>query len=455
MKNRIWIKGSLCFLLASGFSVASMAQTGVTGLTDQQLQPGGDTAKMKWFGDAKLGIFIHYGMYAVNGVDESWSFHNRKISHADYMKQMKGFTASKYNPEEWAALIKESGARYAVITTKHHDGLALWDTREKHYSTVKHTPAKRDLLTPFYKALDKHGIKRGAYFSLIDWSHNDYPGFLKDSSRYKLSDDTARWARFSRFNKAQIREIATQFKPDLWWFDGDWEHSAEEWDAAGIRRMILESRPTAIINSRLQGYGDYATPEQNTPIHRPKGNWWELCMTINNNWGYQHSDTNWKTPAEIISIFADAIGSGGNLLLDIGPMEDGTIPPEQVKVLKELGKWNRKHAEAIFDTRGGMPHGHFYGPSTISADSTKLYLFLAGKPSGTVWIKGLVNGIKSIRVVGTGEQLSHKVVGKISWSQVPGLVFIDIPPAVKDDYMSVLAVELDGPIRLYAGHGGL
>ncbi|HEY8399036.1 MAG TPA: alpha-L-fucosidase, partial [Flavihumibacter sp.] len=129
MKNRIWIKGSLCFLLASGFSVASMAQTGVTGLTDQQLQPGGDTAKMKWFGDAKLGIFIHYGMYAVNGVDESWSFHNRKISHADYMKQMKGFTASKYNPEEWAALIKESGARYAVITTKHHDGLALWDTR--------------------------------------------------------------------------------------------------------------------------------------------------------------------------------------------------------------------------------------------------------------------------------------------------------------------------------------
>jgi alpha-L-fucosidase len=136
-------------------------------------------------------------------------------------------------------------------------------------------------------------------------------------------------------------------------------------------------------------------------------------------------------------------------------MEDGTIPREQVTVLKELGKWNRKHEEAIFGTQGGMPHGHFYGPSTISKDSTKLYLFLAGKSSGTIWIKGLVNKIKSIRVVGTGQELSHKVVGKISWSQVPGLVYIDIPATVKDEYMSVLALELEGPIRLYAGHGGL
>lgn len=433
----------------------AVAQTGITGLTEKQLQPGADTAKMEWFGDAKLGIFIHYGMYAVNGVDESWSFHNKKIGYADYMKQMKGFTASKYDPEAWAALIKESGARYAVITTKHHDGLALWATKEKHFSVPKNTPARKDILTPFFNALDKQGIKRGAYFSLIDWSYPDYPGFLKDSSRYKLSSDTARWGRFSRFNKAQIAELNKQFKPDLWWFDGDWEHSAEEWDAAGIRRMILTEKPTAIINSRLQGYGDYATPEQNTPVHRPKANWWELCMTINNNWGYQHSDTNWKTPAEIISIFADAVGSGGNLLLDIGPKEDGSIPPEQVLVLKELGKWNKKHEEAIFGTKGGMPNGHFYGPSTISKDSSTLYLFLAGKPSGPIWIKGLVNGIRSVRVVGTDQSLHAKIVGKISWSPVPGLVFIDIPGSVKDEYMSVIALELDGKLQLYSGHGGL
>lgn len=178
-------------------------------------------------------------------------------------------------------------------------------------------------------------------------------------------------------------------------------------------------------------------------------------MTINNNWGYQHTDTNWKTPSEIIHIFADAIGSGGNLLLDIGPKEDGTIPPQQVTVLKELGRWNKKHEEAIFGSLGGMPQGHFYGPSTISKDSTVLYLFLTGKPSGSVMVKGLKNTIKKIRVVGSGQTLEHKIVGKISWSQVPGLVFIDIPATVKDEYMSVLALELDKPLSLYTGHGGL
>jgi alpha-L-fucosidase len=420
-----------------------------------KINPDSIRNKMQWFADAKLGIFIHYGIYAVNGIDESWSFHNRKISHADYMKQMKGFTAAQYNPEAWASLIKESGARYAVITTKHHDGVALWPTKERHYNVVKHTPAKRDLLTPFFAALDKQGIKRGAYYSLIDWSHPDYPGFLKDSGRYKITDDPQRWKRFQKFNEAQINELNTTFKPDLWWFDGDWEHSAEEWNAAGIRQNILTVFPGAIINGRLQGYGDYETPEQNFPVSRPAFKWWELCMTINNNWGYQPQDTAWKTPYEVITIFADAISNGGNLLLDIGPKEDGTIPQQQVHVLKELGKWNQKHTEAIFNSIGGMPHGHFYGPTTLSKDSTTLYLFLPGKVNGQVVVKGLKNTIKKIRVVGTPETLQHKIVGKISWSPVPGLIYISVPASVQDEYMSVLAVELDKPLSLYKGKGGL
>ncbi|MCU7548797.1 alpha-L-fucosidase [Chitinophagaceae bacterium LB-8] len=420
-----------------------------------KVNPDSIRNKMQWFADAKLGIFIHWGIYAVNGIDESWSFHNKKISHADYMKQMKGFTASRYNPEEWAALIKESGARYAVITTKHHDGVALWPTKEKHYNVVKNTPAKRDLLTPFYAALNKQGIKRGAYYSLIDWSYPDYPGFLKDSNRYKVADEPQRWQRFQKFNENQINEINVAFKPDLWWFDGDWEHSAEEWDAANIRKSILSLKPDAIINGRLQGYGDYDTPEQNFPVTRPKFNWWELCMTSNSSWGYQPKDTAWKTPYEVITIFADAISNGGNLLLDIGPKEDGTIPPQQIHILKELGKWNHKHEEAIFNTLGGMPQGHFYGPSTLSKDSSILYLFLPGRVNGQVVVKGLKNKIKNIRVVGTSQTLQHKIVGKISWSPVPGLVYINVPPSVQDEYMSVLAVELDGPISLYKGQGGL
>ena len=178
-------------------------------------------------------------------------------------------------------------------------------------------------------------------------------------------------------------------------------------------------------------------------------------MTINDNWGYQPQDTAWKTPADIIDIFADAVGSGGNLLLDIGPRQDGSIPDKEVEVLKELGAWNKKYGEAIFGTVGGLPKGHFYGPSTYSKDSTTLYLFLAGKPTGQVMVKGLSNSIKQIRVLGTNQTLPHRIVGKISWSKVPGLVFIDIPPTVTDKYMPVLAIDLVGKINLYGGHGGL
>ncbi len=411
--------------------------------------------KMQWFADAKLGIFIHWGIYAVNGISESWSFHNKEISYPDYMLQLNGFTAAKYDPNQWADLIKASGARYAVLTTKHHDGVALWPTAEKSLNVVNGSPAKKDLLAPFYKAIKARGIKAGAYFSLLDWSNQDYPGFLKDSSRYKISDDPIRWTRFKKFLDHQLSEIMQNYQPDLIWFDGDWEHSAEEWDAMGIRRKLLNYNPNLIINGRLMGYGDYETPEQNFPVTRPKFKWWELCMTTNNNWGYQQSDTHWKTPYEVISIFVDAVSNGGNLLLDIGPKADGTIPKEQVEILTELGKWNRKNGEAIFGQLGGIPQGHFYGPTTLSKDSTVLYLFLHGKTSGQVMLKGLDSKIEEIEVLGNASKLTHKIVGKISWSKVPGLIYIDVPEKVLDPYITVLKIKLNQPIRLYRGNGGL
>ena len=424
------------------------------GKSQPKIDPKTIWEKMQWFADAKLGIFIHAGIYAVDGIDESWSFHNKKISHADYMKQLKGFTLNKYDPATWADLIKESGARYSVITTKHHDGVAMYDTRLNDRSIVKATPAKRDMIRPFFEELRKRNIKCGAYFSLIDWSDNNYPGFLKDSSRYNIADDYDRWNRFRAFFQGQIKEINTMFKPDLWWFDGDWEHSSEEWESQKVRQLVLSGNPKAIINGRLQGYGDYETPEQNFPVEKPKFNWWELCMTTNDNWGFHHDD-NWKTPYEVITIFVDAVSNGGNLLLDMGPREDGTIPEEQVKVLKELGAWNKKNGEAIFNTVAGLPQGHFYGPTTLSKDSTTLFLFLHGKNSGTVMLKGLVNKIEDITVVGNGTQLAHKVVGKISWSPVPGLVYIDVPEIVLDKYVTVLKIKLDKPVKLYRGNGGL
>ena len=411
-------------------------------------------AKMEWFADAKLGIFIHWGVYSTGNTTESWAFFNKEISHEDYMAQLGSFTAVDYDPAYWVKLIKESGARYSVITSKHHDGVALWDTKMNDLSTSLKTPAARDVLTPFVDELRRNDLKVGLYYSLIDWTHPDYPGFMTDSAKYKIADDPARWERFLQFCHGQIDELMVAYNPDLVWFDGDWEHSAEEWKAAEVRSKILAQNPEAIINARLAGYGDYATPEQNFPITRPGKGIWELCMTMNNSWGYLKRDSLYKTPYEVITIFAEAIGMGGNLLLDIGPRADGIIPPEQVEILTELGKWTSKHEEAIFGTRAGLPQGHFYGPSTISKDSTTLYLFLAGNVSGDILVKGLDNKINAISIVGTGVPLKHKIVGKISWSHVPGLVYINVPEGAQDKYMTVLRLDLDKPLKLYRGAGG-
>lgn len=408
------------------------------------------TKKMEWFGDAKLGIFIHWGLYAVNGIDESWSFFNEYLTHEEYLKQIDGFTASKYDPKEWASLIKSSGAKYAVITTKHHDGFALWDTKFGDFNAM-HSPAGKDLIRPFVEELRKENLKVGLYFSLPDWSYEDYPNITRNQKRY--TDDSIRWNRFLSYYQGQLKELNSEFKPDLFWFDGDWEFSAEKWQSLKVRNFLLKDNPKVILNSRLNGHGDYATPEQGVPVVRPKEKYWELCMTMNNSWGYQGNDKAYKTPNQIIGIFVDCISMGGNLLLDIGPKADGTIPDEQVEILEELGRWTTKHKEAIYGTQAGLPAGHFYGPSTLSADGTTLYLFLTQKPTHPIVIKGLKNPINRIRIVGDGTKLSHQVVGKMYWSEVPGLTYIDVPQDKLDDQVTVIAVQLKGKIDLYREDG--
>jgi len=420
-----------------------------------QETPSGKAERLKWFSEAKLGIFIHWGIYSVNGIDESWSFYNEYISYDDYMKQLDGFTASRYNPGAWADLIKESGAKYAVLTTKHHDGVALWNSRKSDLNVVKSTPAGRDLVEPFCRALQKKKLKVGLYFSQLDWSHRDYPRHTRSQTRYNPENDEDRWTRFLKFQQGQLQEICRQFQPDLLWFDGDWDYGAERWQAASQREMIFKILPNVIINSRLNGYGDYATPEQGMPVCRPRESCWELCMTMNDSWGYQPNDKNYKTANQIIRIFVECLSMGGNLLLDIGPRPDGVIPSEQVKILKELGRWNHKHAEAVYKVKAGIPAGHFYGPTALSADSTILYLYVSHNPKGPLMLKGIKNKINRIWVVGNGTKLTWDVKMKQYWSAVPGLVYIDLPEKVQDEQVTVLAVLLNGKIDLYREYGNV
>ena len=388
--------------------------------------------RMEWFKDAKLGIFIHYGIYSVYGIDESWSFYNGYINYDDYMKQLDGFTASKYDADEWVKLFKEAGARYAVLTTKHHDGVALWDTKQDHLSVVEDAPARKDIVKPFVKALRENDMKVGLYFSLIDWSYPDYPGFTRWEQRYK--NDPERWAKFVKFYFGQMEELSHNFDPDLYWFDGDWEHSAKEWKAKELHDMLFDHNPKVILNSRLQGYGDYSTPEQGAPITKPENPYWELCMTINDSWGYQRNDHNFKSPYQMLRIFADCIAMGGNLLMDVGPKEDGTIPDEEVKVLKDFGRWTSKHAEAVYGTRAGLPQENCYGASALSKDKKTLYLYVNRKPNSKINVLGLDTKVKNARLVGTDKTLNFKQDDKV--------LRVTLPENGLDPDITVVALDL-------------
>lgn len=409
--------------------------------------------RMEWFAKAKFGVFIHWGIYSVKGVSESWSFYNSYLPYDEYMAQCKGFTAKNYDPKAWVELIKESGARYTVVTTKHHDGVALWNTRVGDLSVEKSTPAGRDVLTPFVDEVRKTDLRLGLYYSLLDWSRADYPNDTRKTTRYNIKDDPQRWESFCKFNFGQMEELSRQYKPDLWWFDGDWEQDAATWRSADIVKLLRKYSPQCIINSRIAGYGDYATPEQGVPVVRPESKYWELCMTMNDSWGYQHTDTNYKTPHMLLRTYVDCLSNGGNLLLDIGPREDGTIPQEQMEILKEFGRWNKKHAEAVYDTRAGIPAEHFQGYTTLSTAGDILYLYLPYKPNGPIEIKGLMNKVNRVWVVGNGAMLNYKVFNKNYWNDIPGNLYIDVPDQVLDPQITVIAVLLDGPCKLYRGEG--
>ncbi len=400
-----------------------------------------DDKKMEWFHEAKLGIFIHWGIYAVHGVSESWSFFNNYMSHEDYMKQLDGFTAKNYNPAYWADLIAQSGAKYVVLTSRHHDGVALWDSKMGGCNVVQNTPAKKDLIAPLADAVRKKGIKFGLYYSLPDWSYNDYNVYTRDIRRYDIQKDTVRWNKFLKYMKGQLHELSVNYNPDLFWFDGDWEHNAKEWTSADIRKQLLAYNPATIINSRLNEYGDYATPEQGVPIARPASKYWELCMTINDSWGYQPHDNQYKSANQILRIFVDCITAGGNLLLDIGPKEDGTIDSRQVEVLTVLGQWIKTHQEAVYGIQAGLPDGYFYGKTALSMDKKTLYLYLDNIPAGEVSVKGLESNIKNVRLLRNNKTLAYKTKGNNTYIHVD-----------KNDYdpnVSVIAIDFEQALQLY------
>ncbi len=397
--------------------------------------------KMDWFEDAKLGIFIHWGIYSVDGISESWSFFNNYINHDNYIKQLDGFTAKNYKPKEWAKLIKQAGAKYTVITTKHHDGISLWNTKaDKAITTLKDAAAKQDVITPFVEAIQQEGLHTGLYYSLPDWSHPYYDVFTRTRKRYELAKEPNRWNHYVEYYQKQLSELSQQYKPELIWFDGDWEHNAEEWKAKETLSLLSKYNPNIIINSRLNHHGDYETPEQGIPVTRPDAKFWELCYTMNDSWGYQPFDKKYKSPNMIIRTLVDCISMGGNLLLDIGPKADGSIPEEQLNILKQLGRWTNKHAAAIYGTRAGIPVENYQGKSALSKDGKTLYLYVyEQKPQ--LQLKGLLNSaVEKVAVVGDA-------ASQVAFAAVGETIQLDLTKVNFDQDVTVLAVQFKDKIQ--------
>lgn len=328
------------------------------------------TRRMQWWDDATFGMFIHWGIYSVpageyngKGGGAEWIMDTHKIPTAEYEKYAAQFNPQQFNAKEWVTIAKNAGVKYIVITSKHHDGFSMWDSKLTNYDIMDASPFKRDILKELSDACKAGGIKFALYHSIMDWHQPD-----AKSKDYK-HQNTAN-PDFSKYReeylKPQLAELIRKYDPAILWFDGEWIPEWTEAQGKDLYNYLRSIKPSLIINNRIgkgrdgmQGVkkykdaaGDYDTPEQEI-LAGAGQDYWESCMTINNNWGYVKADHNWKSAQTLIDNLVDITAKGGNYLLNVGPSPEGLIPGPSVERLKEMGDWLNVNKEAVYATRGG------------------------------------------------------------------------------------------------------
>ena len=320
--------------------------------------------RTEWFRDARFGMFIHWGIYAIPARGE-WVKTQEKLSEEKYQEYFENFNPIDYNPKEWAAIAKHAGMKYVVLTAKHHDGFCLFDSKYTEYKATK-TPAKRDLIKEYEEAFRAAGIKVGFYYSLIDWNHPDYPNVGNHPRQGDPEWDQKEYNfnRYVDYMHNQVRELLTNYgKIDIMWFDYSFgEYSGEKWEGTKLVNMVRRLQPGIIIDNRLGGNmeaeypetyaGDFEGPEQIIPyeivrdaLDRPIP--WESCITLNNQWGYARDDA-YKSAIDVVRTLVNCVSKGGNLLLNVGPDARGRIPDKSVEVLEEVGDWMKLNRESIY-----------------------------------------------------------------------------------------------------------
>ncbi len=389
-------------------------------------------SRLDWFNEARYGMFIHWGAYSVGGRAE-WIANRECIPREEYVSRyVNNWKAEKYDPRIWAQLAVDAGMKYVVLTTRHHDGFALWDSKVSVFTAARMGP-KRDLLRPFVEAFRAAGLRIGLYYSPAAWYHPDYPGaFYRDwPGKNDWKDEESR-LRFITYYRAQLHELMTGYgKIDILWYDGV---APDNLKAPEINEEVRRLQPDILINDRNGEPFDYHNCEQ---AIRPTadGKPWEACMTLNGSWGYHAGDNSWKTPEQVIEMLVLTAEKAGNLLLNIGPRADGTVPERSVEILREVGSWLRRNGEFL-------PHSDrspfsWNCTARLTTKGNRVYLHFVYDPHGEFCLAEIRNRVLRVWFVASGNPVEFEQVGN-------RLFLRNLPDPLPDHPVTTIAVEVEG-----------
>jgi alpha-L-fucosidase len=382
--------------------------------------------RMKWWHEAKFGMFIHWGLYSVLGRHE-WVMESEGIPVAEYEQLAKKFQPTPNAARAWAKLAKSAGMKYMVMTSKHHEGFCLFDSKLTNYCAPKQA-ARRDLVKEYFAAARGEGLHAGLYYSLMDWHHPDGA---------RCATDEASRRRFVDYIHGHVREICSNYgKLDVLWYDVSWPLDAKGWESERMNKMVFDLQPDTIVNNRNGLPGDFSTPEQR--IVAEKGRAWEACMTMNDSWGYHSGDDDWKTPKTVVRNLITCARQGGNYLLNIGPKPDGSIPEESVRILTALGQWMDRNGATIYDAERCQVHGGQYWGATRKGNT--LYAHVYFWPGPVASLGGLRNKVLSAKYFATGQPVKF-VQDDLR------VRLLDLPAAPPDSPATTFALTLDGEPR--------
>ncbi|MEM3747716.1 MAG: alpha-L-fucosidase [Thermoproteota archaeon] len=380
--------------------------------------------RMSWWVEARFGMFIHWGLYAIPARGE-WVMYCERIPKNEYARLAQKFNPKRFDADKWVALAKQAGAKYMVLTTRHHDGFCLWDSSVSDFTSVK-TAARRDFVAEYVEACRKAGMRIGFYYSLLDWR---WPAYWDGPEK-----NPEGWKEFRNYVHAQVRELMTNYgKIDILWYDGGWPHSPDAWGSEQLNAMVRSLQPEIIINNRSGLPGDFDTPEQRIEgSHRP----WEACMTIDDLWwGYHPGDPNLKSPMQLVRNLVKCVSGNGNFLLNVGPKADGTIPPEQAVRMRAVGRWLRRNGESIYGAGAApFPQPHV---GQVTMKGSKVYVHIMFWPGREMCVAGIKNRVLKAYMLVSGR--------KLPFEQKEDRLFIrGLPLRAPDPIDTVVVLETEG-----------